>query len=197
MSRIILYGPISAPFTRKVMSALALKKLPYELMEPQCPEDYQRWSPETGLLPAIDIDGTHAHDSSRILDLLDERFPEVPLVASDPKVAQSQLRLEQWADAAFTFYWINYLRVLVDADANAPPPRSGLRAEWEQRLDDLVNFLGGRPYFYSDEPGRADLAVWSWLEGVREAVGPEVADAVDARPALQQHGARVKALLDR
>ena len=134
MSRIILYGPLTAPFTRKVMSALALKKLPYELMEPQSPEDYQRWSPETGLLPAIDIDGTKAHDSTRILDLLDERFPEVPLVASDPKVAQSQLRLEQWADAAFTFYWINYLRVLVDADANVPPPRPGLRAGWGQRL---------------------------------------------------------------
>jgi glutathione S-transferase len=197
MSEIVLFGPLTAPFTRKVVSALKLKKLPFELKEPQSPEDYLRWSPETGLLPAIEVDGTHAHDSARILDLLDERFPEVPLVAQDPKAAQSQRRLEQWAEAAFTFYWINYLRGLVDAEENETPPRHHLREEFAQRLDDLVNFLGGRPYFYSDEPSRADLAVWSWLEGVRDAVGPDVAEAVEARPALLEHGARVRALIDR
>lgn len=195
MSRIILYGPLNAPFTRKVIGALALKKLPYELREPQSPEDYQRWSPETGLLPVLEIDGERTHDSARILDLLDRTFPETPLVATDPKVAQSQRRLEQWAEAAMMFYWIHYLRGLVGAEEDVVPPRPGMRREFEERLDDMVNFLGGRPYFYSDEPSRADLAVWSFLDGIRDAVGPEVAAAVDSRPTLKDHATRLNALI--
>lgn len=197
MPEIILYGPITAPFTRKVEGALILKKLPFERREPKSPEDYLRWSPETGLLPVLEIDGERTHDSARILDELDKRFPEVPLVARDPKIAQSQRRLEQWAEAAFTFYWIHYLRGLVNAEEDAPKPRKGLREEFGQRLDDLANFLGGRPYFYSDEPSRADLAVWSFLHGVREAMGVELAQAVTSRPALEAHSARLSALLDR
>ncbi len=197
MVEIVLYGPVTAPFTRKVQAALAVKKLPYEFVEPQSPEDYRRWNPETGLLPLIDVNGERVHDSSRILDFLDARFPEPALVAADPKVAQSQRRLEQWAEAAFTFYWIHYLRRLVDADEEGGPARTGMRDEFAQRLDDLVNFLGGRPYFYADEPSRADLAVWSFLAGVREAVGPEVAAVLEARPALLEYMARVDALLDR
>ena len=95
------------------------------------------------------------------------------------------------------FYWIHYLRGIVNPEEENAPARPGMRNEFGQRLDDLVNFLGGRPYFYADEPSRADLAVWSWLSGVREAVGPEVADAVEGRPPLREHGARVQALIDR
>ena len=195
MSKIVLYGPITAPFTRKVQGALALKKLPHDFVEPQSPEDYRRWNPETGLLPLIDVDGERVHDSARILDLLEDRFPETPLVASDPKLAQSQRRLEVWAESAFTFYWTHYLRGLVNAEDGGPPSRPGLAGEFAQRLDDLVNFLGGRPFFYSDVPGRADLAVWSFLEGVRRAVGPEVAEVMESRTALMDHTARVSALV--
>ncbi len=197
MPRIILYGPITAPFTRKVMGALGLLKLPYELEEPQSPEDYQRLSPETGLLPVIEIDGERTHDSGRILDVLEQRFPEVPLVAADPKIAKSQRRLEQWAEAAFIFYWIHYLRGLVDDEEDTPPPRPGLSEEFDQRLDDLVNFLGDRPFFYADEPSRADLAVWSFMEGMRVALGPELAEMVESRPTLAEHVQRVNALLER
>lgn len=196
MSKIVLYGPVTAPFTRKVQGALGLKKLAYEFVTPQCPEDYRRWNPATGLLPLIDLDGERVHDSARILDLLDKRFPEPPLVASDPKVAQSQSRLEQWAEAAFTFYWIHYLRGLVNPDEDGPPSRPGLAGEFAQRLDDLVNFLGARPFFYSDVPSRADLAVWSYLAGLRNAVGPEVADVMESRVELIEHSARVAARVE-
>ena len=52
-----LYGPRAAPFTEKVARGLALKKLEFELVEPESPEDYRRWNPETAQLPVIDIDG--------------------------------------------------------------------------------------------------------------------------------------------
>jgi glutathione S-transferase len=191
--RITLYGPKSIPYVLKVQGALALKGLDHTLVEPQGEEDYRRWSPETGQLPVIDLgDGEHIPDSGRILDVLDERFPTPPLLAPDPKVARSQRRLEQWVEAAFMFYWLHYLRELVGADESQLADKGGLGDEFEERLDDLVNFLGGRPYFYADAPSRADFAVWGFLSGIRVAVSPAVDARVKARGPLQAHLERMQ-----
>jgi glutathione S-transferase len=216
MAQITLYGPREVPFVLKVELALALKKLDFALEVPRGPEDYKRWNPETGLLPVIDVDGTRVHDSSAILDFLDERFPEPPLQSSDPKLASSQRRLESWAEQAFLFYWMTYLRALVRADeatdGESSPPRTGPRSrlswrkktptlnfeeglgkEFGQRLDDLVNFLGRRPFFYSDKVSRADLAVYSFLHYLPGTAGPLVAAAVESRQALVDLMVRVEA----
>jgi glutathione S-transferase len=216
MAKITLYGPREVPFVLKVELALVLKKLDFTLEEPQGPEDFKRWSPETGLLPVIDVDGTRVHDSSAILDFLDERFPEPPLLSSDPKLASSQRTLESWAEQSFRFYWMNYLRALVRADeetdGDSSSPRAGVRSrlsrrkkaptpnfqeglgkEFGQRLDDLVNFLGRRPFFYSDRVSRADLAVYSFLHYIPGAAGPLVAAAVESRQPLVDLMGRVEA----
>jgi glutathione S-transferase len=215
MTQITLYGPREAPFVLKVELALVLKGLEFSVEVPRVPEDYRRWNPETGLLPVIDVDGTRVHDSSAILDYLDERFPEPSLQSSDPKVASSQRRLESWAEETFIFYWMSHLRALVRADEaaggeNSSPPRArsrlslrkkapslnldeGLGREFGQRLDDLVNFLGRRPFFYSDRVSRADLAVYSLLHNLPGTAGPEVAAAVESREALVGLMARVEA----
>jgi glutathione S-transferase len=217
MTQITLYGPREAPFVLKVEFALVLKGLEFSVEVPRVPEDYRRWNPETGLLPVIDVDGTRVHDSSAILDYLDERFPEPSLQSSDPKVASSQRRLESWAEETFIFYWMSHLRALVRADEaaggeNSSPPRAGSRSrlslrkkapslnldeglgrEFGQRLDDLVNFLGRRRFFYSDRVSRADLAVYSLLHNLPGTAGPEVAAAVESREALVGLMARVEA----
>jgi len=206
MAQITLYGPREVPFVLKVELALVLKKLDFTPEVPSGPEDYKRWNPETGLLPVIDVDGTRVHDSSAILDFLDERFPEPPLVSSDPKAASSQRTLESWAEETFSFYWTSYLRTLVrggegaDSDASAGSragPRSrlsrrrkapalnleeGLGKEFGQRLDDLVNFLGSRPFFYSDRVSRADLTVYAFLNYIPETAGPVKAIVVSRQP---------------
>jgi glutathione S-transferase len=164
----------------------------------------------------IDVDGTRVHDSSAILDFLDERFPEPPLLSSDPKLASSQRTLEAWAEQTFIFYWTTHLRTLVrtdeapDGDSQAPPRtgarsrltrrkkaptlnvQEGLGKEFGQRLDDLVNFLGSRPFFYSDRVSRADLAVYSFLNYIPETAGP-VKAIVESRQALVDLMLRVEA----
>ena len=190
MPTITLYGPLRVPFVTKVRAALGLKKLEYRWALPQSPDDYARWSPRTGLLPALHIDGEIIEDSSRILDALDERFPEPPLLSADPKVARSQRRLEQWVEAALMFYWIHYLRDIAGGESTSPP--RGMANEFTQRLDDLVNFLGDRPFFYSETPSRADFAVYSFLASVSDAVGQEVAREVESRAALGEYLRRVE-----
>jgi len=84
---VVVYGSAVMPYTEKVVRALRLKGVPHALVEPTSPDDYRRWSPRTGLLPVLELDGLRVPDSAAILDLLDERFPEPPLLAAAPKVA--------------------------------------------------------------------------------------------------------------
>jgi len=106
---IILFGPRMAPFTEKVRRALVLKGLPFELREPTKRDDYSKWSPETGLLPVMTIDGKLTSDSTSILFELDRLYPEPPLLSRDPMVAEQQRRLEDWADESFLWYFMKWL----------------------------------------------------------------------------------------
>ncbi len=209
-----IYGPPMAPFVEKVVRALALKKLAYELVEPEGPEDYRRWNPETGLLPVADVDGRRVADSARILDALDERFPEPPLTSSDPRAAASQRTLESWVGETFFFYWVSYLRDRVgteDAIASSAAPRQGplarlgilrrvmdrgpasvsgpssaerLGEEFARRIEDVAGFLGGRPYFYSERISRADLAVYSFLRTLFRNDIPGGPELIASQPTL-------------
>lgn len=126
--RIVVYGP-PGPFVEKVLLGLAFKGLRgAEVVEPQSPEDFRRWNPETGLLPVMDFAGTRVIDSSGILDWLDARFPEPPLVARDPWIARQQRRLETWIGETFYFYWVRFLRARLAA-LEGPPPTPDQYAE--------------------------------------------------------------------
>ena len=188
--RIVLYGPRRTPYTEKVRRALVLKGLDFELCEPSGPEDYRRWSPETGLLPVLAIGPERVADSTRILLRLDELWPKPPLLSPDPVIAAQQRQLEDWADESFLWYWNRWLvlaqrrQVTEAANSRRGPLRlPGLRRSlawlraggtWERpetallrgvedRLGDLVNLLGARRFFYADQPSMADLGVYGML----------------------------------
>lgn len=208
--RIVVYGQRLTPYTLKVTRGLRLKKIPFEHVEPRSLEDYRRFSPETGLLPVIEIEGRRIHDSSAILDFLDQRFPEPPLLSPDPRIAREQRRLEDWVSETFNFYILRWIRA---REIGSPPdpsdgpqgpmsrmgligPDGRLRAEifdtadggpgpeFERRLDDMVQLLGLRPYFFGERPGRADLAVFASIYGMYRDVYPGAREMLGARPAL-------------
>jgi glutathione S-transferase len=226
---VTLYGPAQAPFTEKVRRALIYKGVDFELREPRTREDYRHWSPKTGMLPVLDIRGEHVPDSTDILLRLDALYPEPPLLSADPKLAQQQRQLEDWADISFLWYYMKYLHMtsrttpvpvaldgeLVDAAEERaderPPvwrwigawiraggtwerPVTGLLRELGDRLDDLVNFLGARPFFYADRLSMADLAVYAMLNAMRRDFVPGSALALAQRPTLVGLMSRVEAL---
>lgn len=161
---ITLYGPRQAPFTEKVRRALIYKGYEFDLVEPETPEDYKRWSPKTGQLPALHLHDEIVPDSTDILLRLDAERPDPPLLASDPTVAAQQRQLEDWADESFLFYYLKYLRMVEGGratptveDSGRPPEReerSGplrqiaawLRAggTWERPQTGLLRQVGGR-----------------------------------------------------
>jgi glutathione S-transferase len=208
--RIVVYGQRETPYTLKVTRALRLKGLPFESVEPKSLEDYRRFSPETGLLPVIEIDGRRVHDSSAILDFLDARFPAPPLLSSDPRIAREQRGLESWVSETFNFYILRWMRTRFGDPAPEPGDGKGgtmsrlgligpdgrLRAEifdtsdggpgpeFERRLDDMAQLLGPRPYFFGERPSRADLAVFSSLYGMYRDTYPGAREMLERRPAL-------------
>jgi glutathione S-transferase len=215
--RITLYGPRRTPYTEKVRRALVLKGLDFDLREPSSPDDYRRWSPETGLLPVLTIDAELVSDSTEILLRLDELYPKPPLLASDPVVAAQQRQLEDWADESFLFYWNRWL-VLAQRRETSGARRGPLRAAgvrralawlraggtWERpetallrgvedRLGDLVNLLGMRPFFYADQPSMADLAVYGMLFVLRMDAMTGSARLLASRPSLTDFMRRVEA----
>ncbi|HEX5065513.1 MAG TPA: glutathione S-transferase family protein [Myxococcota bacterium] len=227
---ITLYGPARTPYTEKVRRALLYKGLEFELVEPTSAEDYKRWSPKTGQLPALDLNGEHVPDSTEILLRLDQVYPEPPLLSPDPTVAAQQRQLEEWADESFLWYFMKYRRQAMGEDVAAQPPLAGegtapptarkgssglrrflawLRAggTWERphtallrelalRLDDLANFLGTRPFYYSERLSMADLAVYSMLATLREDAIPGAALLLAARPTLVALLERVERVTD-
>ena len=194
--KIVLYGIQMTPFTQKVIRALRWKGLPFEYHEPGSPEQLRRWSPETGQLPVMEIDGDRTTDSEAILDELDRRFPDPPLLSKDPKVAREQRRLAAWVGETFRFYLMRWItrEMGVDASGDAHDPEGnalgplarmgllsesgrirdeafelgdeGLGPEFERRIADLEAMLGARDYFHADALSRADLSVFASLLGL-------------------------------
>jgi glutathione S-transferase len=219
---ITLYGAARVPYTEKVRRALLYKRLDFELQEPTSVDDYQRWNPKSGILPVLEVGGELIEDSTQILIALDARFPEPPLLAPDPMVASQQRQLEDWADESFLWYWMKYRRMLgadtplplkgegpelprgersgllrrigawLRAGGTWERPITGLQRELGQRLDDLVNFLGARPFFYADRLSMADLGVYGMLFTMRRDSIPGSARLLAERPSLVAFMARVE-----
>ena len=129
VAKILVYGPRLNPFVDKVLRGLALKKLehrPRRAAEPRgLPE---AGTPRRACCPVADLAGQRVADSHKILDVLDERWPEPPLTAADPKLAAAQRNLEQWASETFLFYWEHYLRQRMQEVEDGAPERAAGRA---------------------------------------------------------------------
>jgi glutathione S-transferase len=88
------------------------------------------------------------------------------------------------------------LRAWIAAGGTWERPLTGLQRELGLRMDDLVNFLGARPFFYSDRLSVADLGVYAMLFTMRRDAIPGSARLLAARPTLVAFMARVEASTD-
>ncbi len=215
------------PFTEKVAAALALKRLPFERVVSEDPEDVRRWSPIARTLPVLEVEGRRKADSTEIVRWLDELFPEPPLYSSDPRTADAQRNLADWSDNSFSWYWNRWRaarypqpgdeapiedsliarikgqigRTLGPSLGHALRTRADLREleiirELQDRMDDLVGFLGDRPFFHADEPSIADLSVYAMLRILREGPIPDCAESIEARPSLAAFLDRIRTRIE-
>ena len=216
MAQIRLYTQKFNPYAEKVARALNFKGVRYERIESDDPEERKRWSAVTGLLPVLEIDGERVEDSAAILRWLEERFPSPPLLSGDPKIAAAQLRLAEWSDTSFVWYWNRWRAARFPQPGDEEPLDGGLLGklrrgiarglggstgtlsriqmrelevteELVNRLDDLVGMLGERNFFHADDPSVADLSVFGMLQVMLDGPILEGHGVIAARPTLMSY----------
>lgn len=137
----IARGATLSPPCGKVQMALRYKGLEFETRNLRMPKEVKAVNAR-GRMPALDVDGEVTVDSSNILDMLDERFPEKPLLPTDPQQRLDALLWEDWADEVLYFYgvWLrwmpeeSFVRMKKEVFARLPIPLKWIIPGYAKRL---------------------------------------------------------------
>lgn len=176
----------------RVRIALNLKGIPYEatqinlLAAEQKGDAYRRVHPQ-GLLPALEIDGHVLVQSLAIIDYLDRRFVDPPLLPSHPQ-ARADAIAKALVIAADTHPPTNLrmMRWLEQELHVDQPERVRWATQWmNEGFAALEAMAGDTPFLAGDAPGLPDLCLVPQLYNSRRIAVP-----LDAFPKLLAIDAR-------
>jgi len=175
---LVLYDAPRCPYCARVRIVLAEKGIAPDVVEIDL-SDRPAWLYEknpTGRVPVLEEDDRPLPESAVIMEFLEERYPEPPLLPPDP------------ADRAA-------VRVLVFRDGDLTDPyyafrrgEDGAREQLDAALARLDSMLEERPYLGGMEYGLADIAYVPWLLRARDMLGVEI----EGFPALVDWLARLE-----
>lgn len=153
-----LYDAPRCPYCARVRIMLAEKRVPYEAMTVDL-DDRPAWIYEknaTGRVPVLEEDGWLLPESAVILEYLEERYPEPPLLPADPgDRAAVRLRIFRF-DANLGDAYYAYRR-----------KDDGSEARLAHCLATLDRATAAWPHGY----GLIDVAYLPWLIRVRDLFG--------------------------
>jgi glutathione S-transferase len=116
-----------------------------------------------GLVPVIVDDGTVVADSMAIVEYLDARYPQAPLLPAGEARRAEVLVFADW----FNRVWKGPPNE-IEALLGAPVPDAGriaaLAAEMARALDRFEAMLAGRGYLMGDEFSAADCCAYPFLK---------------------------------
>jgi glutathione S-transferase len=165
-----LYDAARCPYCARVRIVLAEKGVEYETIEVDL-ADRPDWIYEknsTGRVPVLEEDGWLLPESAVIMEFLEERYPEPPLLAADP-ADRGLARLAIYRHADFSDPYYALRRNEDGAAARLDAAFGRLDSALEQRP-----WLGGAAY------GLADIAYVPWVLRARDVLGV----ALDGFPAV-------------
>jgi maleylacetoacetate isomerase len=166
-----LYGFWRSIASYRVRVALHLKGLDFEEPQVNLLEGHQ-FTPEflainpSGAVPALEIDGHMLTQSMAIMEYLEERFPNPPLLPTDPcdRAEARALAQDTVADAhpLFVPRVRKYLTVTYGADEAAIQAWAGhWLAKGLQSYEVRLAKRPPAPFVFGDTPGIADIAIKS------------------------------------
>jgi glutathione S-transferase len=149
-----LYDAERCPYVGRVRIVLAEKQIPYESVWIDLddkPASLYEKNP-AGRVPVLEEDGGFVlPESAVIMEYLEERFPEPPLLPADPaERALARLRIERHDDFSRPYYAVRR------GDDGAP-------ARLDQALGTLDATLDAQPFLTGREFGLADIAYVPWI----------------------------------
>ena len=165
-----LYDAARCPYCARVRIVLAEKGIEYEPIEIDL-SDRPAWIYEknaTGRVPIVEEDAWILPESAVIMEYLEERYPEPPLLAADP------------ADRALARWWIFRHDDFTRPYYALRRGEDGAEARFGAELGKLDAALAVRPWLGGQEYGLADIAYVPWVLRARDMLGVPL----DAFPAL-------------
>lgn len=191
---ITLYNAARCPYAARVRIALAEKGIDVKVVEIDL-SDRPAWLYDknpAGRVPVVEEDGGRPlPESAVIMEFLEERYPEPPLLPLDP-TDRAAVRLLVFRDDELTDPYYAFRR-----------GEDGAREELDAALGRLDAMLAERPYLGGAEYGLADIAYVPWLLRARDMLGvdlggfPSLADwltRLEQRPAISAEAGIVAAL---
>ena len=175
---ITLYNAARCPYAARARIVLAEKGIEFEVVEIDL-SDRPAWLYEknpAGRVPVLEEDGWVLPESVVIMEFLEERYPEPPLLPPDP-ADRAAVRLLVFRD-----------RELTDPYYALRRGEDGAREQLDAALGRLDAALGERPFLGGTEYGLADIAYVPWLLRARDTLGVEL----DGFPALAGWLARLE-----
>jgi glutathione S-transferase len=188
-----LYDAARCPYCARVRIVLAEKDVEFETVEIDL-ADRPAWLYEknaTGRVPVLEEGAWVLPESAVIMEFLDQRYPEPPLLPADP-AERALARLAIFRHADFTDPYYAFRR-----------GEDGAEAAFADQLARLDAELQVRPWLGGSEYGLADIAYIPWVLRARDMLDVSLepyealADWVDrllARPAVAAEAQLVAAL---
>jgi glutathione S-transferase len=165
-----LYDAARCPYCARVRIVLVEKGIEYEAIEVDL-TDRPAWIYEknsTGRVPVVEEDGWLLPESAVIMEFLEERYPEPPLLAPDP-ADRGLARLLIYRHSDFTDPYYALRR-----------GEDGAAARFDAELAKLDAGLVERAWLAGRDYGLADIAYVPWVLRARDMLGVPL----DAYPAL-------------
>jgi glutathione S-transferase len=190
---ITLYDAPRCPYAARVRIVLAEKGIEVEVVEIDL-SDRPAWFYEKnplGRVPVLEEDGWPLPESAVIMEFLEERYPEPPLLPPDP-ADRAAVRLLIFRDHELTDPYYAFRR-----------GEDGGREQLEDALARLDASLVERPYLGGVDYGLADIAYVPWILRARDMLGveldgfPSLSDwlgRLERRPAIASEAGTVAAL---
>jgi glutathione S-transferase len=188
-----LYDAARCPYCARARIALAEKGIEHEVLEIDL-ADRPQWiyeKNETGRVPVIEEDAWILPESSVILEYLEERYPDPPLLPADP------------ADRALARVWIFRHDDFTKPYYALRRGEDGAAERFDEQLAKLDAALAGQPWLTGADYGLADIAYVPWVLRARDMLGvtfdafPNVRewlDRLEQRPAIAREVDVVAAL---
>ena len=171
---LIVYEHPLSPYAQKVKIALREKGVDFELRFPEgigagaTGGEFATASPR-GEVPALIHDGFAVHESSVMLEYIEEVWPDPAMLPTTPAERARVRMLEDYMDT-----WVEAigwgLGELVFFKRGAPELRDAMHKQAAAQMQDayahLETQLGDRPWFNGDQFGWGDLSVVPFINGV-------------------------------
>jgi glutathione S-transferase len=189
-----LISATPSPYARKVRIALAEKGLPFELVT-EVPWDRTTSTPKYNPLEKLPVlileDGSSVYESSFILQYLELKYPQPPLVSGDVDGIIAARRLEVLCDGICDAVVLSFFEQMRSAEGRSQHWLDRQRRKIEGGVREMARLVGDRTFAVGDAFGLGDIAVGTAL-GYLLVRFPEF-DWRSQHPDLATFSARIEA----